>query len=88
MTKPFGRSHGHASFLFQVLNMLRPLQLEAGARLMEVGCGSGWVTEILIGLGYHVEAVEPSSEMIDAAKDRLSKFRDKHRLRSNIINPP
>ena len=34
-TKPFDRSRGHASFffpMFQVLNMLRALQLEAGAR--------------------------------------------------------
>ena len=82
-TKPFDRSCGHASFffpMFQVLNMLRVLQLEAGARIMEVGSGPGWVTKILVGLGYRVEAVEPSSEMIAAAKDRLSKFKDKHRF--------
>ena len=47
-TKPFDRSRGHASFffpMFQVLNMLRALQLEAGAQIMEVGSGPGWVTE-------------------------------------------
>jgi SAM-dependent methyltransferase len=87
-TKPFDRSSGHASFffpMFQVLNMLRVLQLETGARIMEVGSGPGWVTEILVGLGYCVEAIEPSSEMIDAAKDRVSKFKDKHRFAECLV---
>jgi len=82
-TKPFDRSRGHASYffpMFQILNMLRVLNLNSGARIMEVGAGPGWVTEILVGLGYSVEAVEPSFEMIDASKDRIRKFKEKHRF--------
>jgi SAM-dependent methyltransferase len=66
--------------MFQILNMLRVLNLDVGARIMEVGSGSGWVTEILVGLGYSVEAVEPSSQMIDASRDRIGKFKEKHRF--------
>ena len=59
-TKPFDRSKGHYSFffpMFQALNMLRLLNLEPGSRILEVGAGSGWLTELLVGLGYAVEAL-------------------------------
>ena len=65
-TKPFDRSKGHYSFffpMFQALNMLRLLNLEPGSRILEVGAGSGWLTELLVGLGYAVEALEPSAEI-------------------------
>jgi SAM-dependent methyltransferase len=77
-TKPFDRSKGHASYFFpmyQLLNMLRFLDLAPWARVVEVYAGSGWVTEILVGLGYQVEAVEPSPEMIAASQERLPALR-------------
>ena len=82
-TKPFDRSKGHRSFffpMFQVLNMLRVLNLESGARILEVGSGSGWVTEILVGLGYAVEAIDPNVDMISASKERIGKFQEKHKF--------
>ena len=82
-TKPFDRSKGHYSFffpMFQVLNMLRVIDLDPGSRILEVGAGSGWVTELLVGLGYAVEAIEPNVEMISAAQERIGKFQDKHKF--------
>lgn len=82
-TKPFDRSKGHSSFffpMFQVLNMLRILNLEPWSRILEVGAGPGWVTEILVGLGYTVEAIEPSAAMIMASQERIKKFKDKHKF--------
>ena len=35
-------------------------------RVLEVGSGPGWVTEMLMGLGFEVDAVEPSASMIRA----------------------
>lgn len=87
-TKPFDRARGHASFFFpmyQLLNMLRLLNLPPWARIVEVGAGSGWVTEVLVGLGYIVEAVEPSARMIAASRERLAAFRQKYKFSDCIV---
>jgi SAM-dependent methyltransferase len=46
---------------------------------MEVGSGPGWVTEILMNLGFHVEAIEPCADMIEIARQRLEACRNHHR---------
>jgi 2-polyprenyl-3-methyl-5-hydroxy-6-metoxy-1,4-benzoquinol methylase len=87
-TKPFDRSKGHASFffpLYQILNMLRLLNLDPWAHVIEVGAGSGWVTEILLGLGYVVDAIEPSEEMIKAANERIDLFLRKHHFLGKYV---
>jgi SAM-dependent methyltransferase len=88
-TKPFDRARGHASFfypMYQLLNMLRVLDLPPWARIVEVGAGSGWVTEVLVGLGYIVEAVEPSSRMIAVSQERIKAFREKHKFSDCIVH--
>src|SRR5450755_4025821 len=45
---------------------------------------ASWLTEILVGLGYEVYALEPSEEMIVAAQQRIAGFIHHHRDR----NPP
>ena len=88
-TKPFDRARGHASFFFpmyQLLNMLRLLNLPPWARIVEVGAGSGWVTEVLVGLGYIVDAVEPSARMIAASRERLAAFRQKYKFSDCIVH--
>jgi ubiquinone/menaquinone biosynthesis C-methylase UbiE len=46
--------------------------LSPGARVVEVGSGTGKLTEELVGCGLRVEAVEPGSNMIEAARRRVS----------------
>jgi len=42
-----------------------------GARILELGCADGVVTEGLARAGYHVTAVDLSSEMVSTARHRL-----------------
>jgi SAM-dependent methyltransferase len=45
--------------------------LSPGARVLEVGCGTGKLTESLVARGLHVDAVDPGPNMIAAARRRL-----------------
>jgi SAM-dependent methyltransferase len=44
--------------------------LGKGARVVEVGCGTGKLTELLVARGLHVDAVDPGARMIDVARRR------------------
>jgi ubiquinone/menaquinone biosynthesis C-methylase UbiE len=46
-------------------------RLSAGARVVEVGCGTGKLTEVLVALGLRVDAVDPGERMIAAARRRV-----------------
>jgi SAM-dependent methyltransferase len=45
--------------------------LVSGARVLEVGCGTGKLTELLVTRGLHVDAVDPGENMIAAARRRV-----------------
>ena len=78
--KPFDPRRGHASFfteMFQILNMIQELNLHQAALIVDVGAGAGWVTELFLGLGYRVKAIEPSPGMIEAARQRIELFAQK-----------
>jgi SAM-dependent methyltransferase len=93
--KPFDRLSGppsspaklHVTFyneIYQVLNLLQAMEIPFGGRVLEVGSGPGWVSEILLGLGYAVDGIDPSPDMIRIANDRIEGFLKHHR----IDNPP
>jgi SAM-dependent methyltransferase len=50
---------------------LKQADLVAGSHILEVGCGTGKLTELLVGRGCLIDAVEPGPRMIEAAKRRL-----------------
>jgi len=50
-----------------VLDLLQP---QPGERILDLGCGDGALTEKLVALGAHVVAVDNSSDMIAAARQR------------------
>lgn len=80
--KPFDGSPGNHAYyteLYQVMNMLQFMRLPHAGRVLEIGSGPGWVTEILATLGFHVEAVEPCADMIEVARERLEICRKHHR---------
>ena len=62
------------------MNLLRAMGVTPGGRVVEVGSGPGWVTEILLALGYEVDAVEPSEDMIAIAKERIAHARAHYHL--------
>jgi SAM-dependent methyltransferase len=49
-------------------------------RVLEVGSGPGWISEILMSLGYEVVGIEPSDEMIAIARERIESAIRHHRL--------
>ncbi len=46
--------------------------LRPGARVVEVGAGTGKLTEELVACGLRVDAVEPGSNMVEVARRRVS----------------
>jgi SAM-dependent methyltransferase len=81
--EPVDGSAGNPRFfsdLYQVLNLLQAMGIRAGGRVLEVGSGSGWVTEILMGLGFEVAAIEPNADMMAVAQARITAAIQHHRL--------
>jgi SAM-dependent methyltransferase len=55
-------------------NIARALALPAGATILDVGCGSGWLCEFFARLGYKTTGIDLSPEMIAIAEERISKL--------------
>jgi SAM-dependent methyltransferase len=49
-------------------------EIEEGASVLEVGCGTGQATRSLAALGYLVTAIEPGAGMAALARQRISSF--------------
>jgi len=54
-------------------NLAVVLALQPGARILDVGCGSGWLCEYFARFGYDVTGIDISPELIAMADERLSK---------------
>lgn len=52
-------------------NMAVALALPAGARVLDVGCGSGWLSEYFARLGYDVTGIDISDELVRMARERV-----------------
>jgi SAM-dependent methyltransferase len=50
---------------------LRRGGLAAGARVLEIGCGTGKLTELLAARGLRIDAVDPGAKLIEAARRRV-----------------
>ena len=65
--KPYdAKPHNHEFFddIYPVLGLIRAMRVRPGGRVLDVGCGPGWTVEILAGLGYDVDGLEPAADMI------------------------
>ena len=81
--KPLDPTPGNPYFysaLYNAMNLLRVMHLPPGGRVLEVGSGAGWLTEILLGLGFEVVALEPSEAMVRVARRRLALFAEHHNI--------
>jgi len=54
-------------------NIAYVLALPAGARVLDVGCGSGWLCEYFSRLGYDCTGIDVSPDLIEMANERLSR---------------
>lgn len=52
-------------------NLARALALPPGARILDVGCGSGWLCEYFARFGYNVTGIDISPDLIEMARERL-----------------
>lgn len=65
--------------------------LHPGARLLEIGCGTGRLLKPALELGYPVTGVDISEDMLARAEDKLGKYIRQGRLRllnHNLANAP
>ena len=53
-------------------NMAVALALPAGAKILDVGCGSGWLSEYFARLGYDVTGIDISEDLIRMARERVA----------------
>jgi cyclopropane-fatty-acyl-phospholipid synthase len=56
----------------KVSRVVEALELEAGARVLEIGCGWGAVAQAIAANGARVHAITLSSEQLAAARDRIA----------------
>jgi glycosyltransferase involved in cell wall biosynthesis/SAM-dependent methyltransferase len=54
-------------------NMASALALPPGASILDVGCGSGWLSEYFARLGYDVTGIDISDALIAMARDRVER---------------
>jgi SAM-dependent methyltransferase len=63
---------GYPAALFE--DLARFGQLGPGARVLEIGCGTGQATRSLAGRGYHVTALDLGPGMVAVARANLAAF--------------
>jgi SAM-dependent methyltransferase len=74
-SKPYDPTLGNPQYfrlMFDLLNILQTMKMPVHARILEIGSGPGWVTEILLMMGFSVDAIEPSADLIAIAQERCS----------------
>lgn len=54
-------------------NMAQALALPPDRRILDVGCGSGWLSEYFARLGYDVTGIDISPDLIEVARERVEK---------------
>ena len=73
--KPFDPAPGNPAFYYehyQVLNLLCVMDLPHRGHVLEVGCGPGWISEMLVLLGFGVTGIDPSADMLEIARQRVA----------------
>jgi 2-polyprenyl-3-methyl-5-hydroxy-6-metoxy-1,4-benzoquinol methylase/glycosyltransferase involved in cell wall biosynthesis len=54
-------------------NIAVALGLPAGSSILDVGCGSGWMSEDFARLGYQVKGIDISPALIEMSRDRVAR---------------
>jgi SAM-dependent methyltransferase len=75
-TKPFSAPPKDelARCLHTFAHIVDRLNLGIGSRFLDVGCGPGWLSELLARCGYQVTGVDISPDMIRIAEERIAKI--------------
>jgi 2-polyprenyl-3-methyl-5-hydroxy-6-metoxy-1,4-benzoquinol methylase/glycosyltransferase involved in cell wall biosynthesis len=54
-------------------NMAMALALPTDRRILDVGCGSGWLSEYFARLGYDVTGIDISPDLVEIARERTER---------------
>ncbi|MET0624149.1 MAG: methyltransferase domain-containing protein [Pyrinomonadaceae bacterium] len=54
-------------------NVVQALALAPGRRVLDVGCGSGWLSEYFARLGYDVTGLDISPDLVEVARERVAR---------------
>jgi SAM-dependent methyltransferase/glycosyltransferase involved in cell wall biosynthesis len=54
-------------------NIAMTLALPPGSRILDVGCGSGWLSEYFARLGYTVKGIDISPDLIRMSEERVAR---------------
>jgi 2-polyprenyl-3-methyl-5-hydroxy-6-metoxy-1,4-benzoquinol methylase len=76
--KPFWDPNNFATYIGKFTRLwreLEALELRPGARLLELGCGCGWMSEFLAIAGYHVLGTSIGPDEIGLAEKRITALR-------------
>lgn len=55
-------------------HIVERLNLGLRARVLDVGCGPGWLSEFLVRCGYSVTGIDISEDMVEIARDRIASI--------------
>src|SRR5690606_17891469 len=73
-TKPFGTDPWGDDLcgkFHDFSHLIEIFRLPRGAAILDVGCGSGWLTEFFARMGYRTMGIDISPDMIDVARARI-----------------
>lgn len=85
--KPFDPTPGNPQYyrlMYDLMNVLQAMHLPAHGKILEIGSGPGWVTEILLMLGYSVDALEPSADLVEIAEARCAGLSPHYRQKQPL----
>ncbi len=54
-------------------NIAVTLALPSGSRILDLGCGSGWLSEYFARLGYVVKGIDISPDLIEMSRERVAR---------------
>ncbi len=54
-------------------NIAVTLGLPAGSRILDLGCGSGWLSEYFARLGYQMKGIDISPTLVEMSRDRVAR---------------
>lgn len=75
LVKPFLGGPDYSSFytdMYSFTNIVEKLNLGMNSRILDVGCGGGWVTQFLARLGHHLTGIDISEELLEIARERMA----------------
>lgn len=84
---PFS-AHTHAAgqrLLFDIATLLMVLDCRPGDRVLDLGAGAGFSSEMLARFGYDVVAVDPDRQMLSCNRDRVTFDRSRIDGRVQVI---